>query len=573
MRPGDELRWHFGRFELDEMKACLLRDGNLVTVPPTPFAVLCALVRRPGVLLTKNALLDEVWGHQFVSDSVLKTVISELRTLLGDDARQPRFIETVSRRGYRFIAAVNSAPSGAPGGARLAASDSGQQPPFIGREDELARLQRAWDGACAGRCKVVWVSGEPGIGKTSLIEQFVGSLSNVVCARGQCVEHSDTGEPYLAVLEALAELCRFDAGLPALLRAVAPTWLLQLPWLSSAQERDALRGELPRENLDRMLREMGELIDRYTEGRPLLLVTEDLHWADRSTIQLIDYMARRRGNARLMWLASFRPAEIIALDHPVSAVRRELRLHGLCEEVVLDPFSEAEVGEYVAQRLPSLAGDEAFARALHERTDGVPLFAASLMAEVAARTAGDGERPPHLSDVAVPTNLTAIIDHYIAKLGVEQRTLLSAAAVCGVQFRVGTVSHALGRDGAWVGQACEELAGAQLWLRGPRAHEASHALEQPYAFRHALYRQLLYERTAPLARAQLHQKVRAALEKERAAGVPVTAAELERHACKAAPATLVEVSDDGTGPGPTALNESPLVPLYLPGRGCEDCPV
>ena len=397
-------------------------------------------------------------------------------------------------------------------------------------------------------------------------------MSNAVCARGQCVEHSGTGEPYLAVLEAFAELGRFDTGLPDLLRAVAPTWLLQLPWLSNAQERDALRGELPREGLDRMLREMGEVLDRYTEGRPLLLVTEDLHWADRSTIQLIDYIARRRGNARLMWLASFRPAEVVALDHPLNAVRRELRLHGLCEEVVLDPFSEAEVGEYVAQRLPALAGDEAFVRALHERTDGVPLFAASVMDEVVARAARDAERPPHLSDAAVPANLTAVIDHYIAKLGVDQRALLSAAAVCGVQFRVSTVSHALGRDGAWVGQACEDLAHEQLWLRGPHTHAASHAQDQPYAFRHALYRQVLYERTAPFARAQLHHKVRAALEKERAAGEPVTAAELAMHACKPAPAMGVELSENAARHGRTALSDSSPARPYPLGRGCEDCP-
>ena len=69
------------------------------------------LARQPGALLSKNALLDEVWGHQFVSDSVLKTVISELRTLLDYDARQPWFIETVSRRGYRFIAAPIAVPA------------------------------------------------------------------------------------------------------------------------------------------------------------------------------------------------------------------------------------------------------------------------------------------------------------------------------------------------------------------------------------------------------------------------------------------------------------------------------
>src|SRR6185436_9507140 len=187
---------------------------------------------------------------------------------------------------------------------------------------------------------VVWVAGEPGIGKTTLIEHFVGGLGRIACARGQCVENYGTGEPYLPVLEALAELCRGDRTLPTLLRSVAPTWLLQLPWLSTAEERDALRRELAGVGPDRMLREMGELLDRYTEQRPLLLVTEDLHWSDRATLQLIDHVARRRGRARLMWLSSFRLAEVIALDHPLNPLRHELRLQRLCREVVLDPFSE-----------------------------------------------------------------------------------------------------------------------------------------------------------------------------------------------------------------------------------------
>ena len=96
---SNPVRVRFDRFELDEANARLLRDGTAVALAPTPFAVLCALVRQPGSLLTTNALLDEVWGHQFVTDSVLRTAISELRTALDDDARKPRFIETVSRRG------------------------------------------------------------------------------------------------------------------------------------------------------------------------------------------------------------------------------------------------------------------------------------------------------------------------------------------------------------------------------------------------------------------------------------------------------------------------------------------
>ncbi|MFO1205853.1 MAG: AAA family ATPase [Burkholderiales bacterium] len=532
LAQSNPVQVRFDRFELDEVNACLLRDGRAVALAPTPFAVLCALLRQPGSLLTKHALLDEVWGHRFVSDSVLKTAISELRAALDDDARHARLIETVSRRGYRFIAATVAIPAASSVCSHATPPRSPRAPPFVGRAAALSRLRRAWEDACGGRRAIVWVAGEPGIGKTALIEHFAASLGDVVCAHGQCVEHYGTGEPYLPVLDALAELCRRDSAVAALLRAVAPTWLLQLPWLSTAAERDALRRELADASSDRMLREMGAVLDRYTERRPLLLVTEDLHWSDRATVQLIDYIARRRGSARLMWLASFRLAEVVALDHPLNPLRHELRLHGLCEEIVLDSFSETEVADYVAERSPSLARDEAFVRALHERTDGVPLFVASVMSEAIARAARGGDdagAAAQFANMAVPENLTAIIDHYVAKLANEQRALLSAAAVCGVEFRVSTVADALERDPAWVGQTCEELAREQLWLAARRAEQTRDALELPYSFRHALFRQVLYERTTPLVRAQLHRKVGAALERGRAAGTPVAATELAIH--------------------------------------------
>ncbi|HET7033825.1 MAG TPA: transcriptional regulator, partial [Casimicrobiaceae bacterium] len=266
--------------------------------------------------------------------------------------------------------------------------------------------------------------------------------------------------------------------------------------------------------------------------RPLLLVTEDLHWSDRATIQLIDYIARRRGSARLMWLASFRLAEVVALDHPLNPLRHELRLHDLCEEIVLDPFSESEVADYVAGRSPAIATDEAFVRTLHERTDGLPLFVASVMTDVITRGAQAGDDiagGSQLAKIAVPENLAAIIDHYIAKLTSDQRLVLSAAAVCGIEFRIPAISGALERDAGWVGQTCDELAREQLWLIAPRADGGSNAAELPYSFRHALFRQVLYERTAPSARAQLHRKIGVALERERATRLPATAAELATH--------------------------------------------
>ena len=104
-------RLRFDRFELDEAEARLTCDGEPIALAPRPFAVLCALARTPGSLVTKNALLDLVWGHRFVTESVLKTAISEVRAALDDDPKQPRYIETVSRRGYRFIAATIGASS------------------------------------------------------------------------------------------------------------------------------------------------------------------------------------------------------------------------------------------------------------------------------------------------------------------------------------------------------------------------------------------------------------------------------------------------------------------------------
>jgi DNA-binding winged helix-turn-helix (wHTH) protein/tetratricopeptide (TPR) repeat protein len=523
----------FGEFDLDEANASLLRRGKPVAMPPTPFALLCALVKRPGTLLTKHALLDEVWGHQFVTDSVLKTAISDLRTALDDDARQPRYIETVARRGYRFIAhpvprtGAAPQPGTAPAVAPVRPSDAW----FVGRAEALARLDSLWNRALGGRRAIVWVAGEPGIGKTTLIERFIAGIADAACARGHCVDLYGAGEPYLPVLEALAELCRDDPELPALMRSVAPTWMLQLPWLNSVEEREALRRELTGVGPERMLREMGQLLGRYTERRPLLLVTEDLHWSDRATVQLIDYLARRHGSARFMWLASFRLAEVVARDHPLNPLRHELQLHGLCEEIVLDPFSETEVAAYVAQRTPALAGDETFVRALHGRTDGVPLFVASLITEASTRDAGQVAEVPQRSGgaalMAVPENLAALVDHYIAGLGAEARALLLAAATCGTEFRVGTVALVLDKGAAWVDQSCAELARMQLWLKpAGLANRTEHA---SYAFTHALFRQVLYERSAAAVRLELHRKVGAALERERAAGLPVTAAELAMH--------------------------------------------
>jgi DNA-binding winged helix-turn-helix (wHTH) protein len=500
------LRLRFDAFELDEAGARLTRAGRPVPLAPKPLAVLCALARTPRALVTKNALLDRVWGHRFVSESVLKSTISDLRAALGDDPKRPRYIETVSRRGYRFIAAVDSpALPGAPASPAVRS--------MIGRADAIERLRTAWRRASAGERQMVWIAGEAGVGKTTLIEHFMAEVGDVHCAHGQCIEQHGAGEPYLPLLEAITGLCRRDAAFAELVRAVAPTWLLQLPWLSTPADRENLRRELAGAGQARMLREMAELLERYTENRPLLLITEDLHWSDQATVELLDYLARRRGPARLLWLASFRLTEIIAADHPLRAVRQELQLHALAEEILLDAFSEQEVAQYVAEHAPALAGDEKFVRTLYGRTDGLPLFVADVVSDIAARGLRSGS-------MTVPTGLRGIIERYIRQVTPEERTLLEVASVCGVEFRLATVARVLERDVASVAGSCAELARRQRWLRDAAGG---------YAFRHPLYREVLYQRIAPLARAEVHRGVAASLERERAEVPKVSAAELAFH--------------------------------------------
>jgi DNA-binding winged helix-turn-helix (wHTH) protein/tetratricopeptide (TPR) repeat protein len=527
------LRLQFAAFQVDEMEGRLMQGSQPVALPPKAFAVLCALARQPGKLVTKDELLDAVWGHRHVSESVLKTTISELRAALSDDAKQPRYIETASRRGYRFIGSATrsqAAPSYADeSNSGVIGSSSG----LIGRRDTLDRLHNAWQGAQNGRRQIFWIAGEAGVGKTTLIDAFVREHGDIHCAHGQCVEQVGVGEPYLPVLEALAALCRRDATLPALMRAVAPTWLIQLPWLTSEAERQNLRHELAGATQDRMLRELGELLERYTELTPLVLITEDLHWSDHATVHLMDHIARRRAPARLMWLASFRLAEVISEDHPLKGLRHELRMHRLCEEMVLDSFSEQEVADCIRNRVPETAVTEGFVRVLHQHTDGLPLFVVNVIDDLVSQGTlrpATGSSHTSVTQLTVPESLAGVIEKQIARLPSEVSAMLEAASVCGVEFRPETIGEVLDRDPVWVSERCDELVKQQHWLRSlgiSRLPDGT--LDSRYAFRHAVYRHVFYQRLAARPRAALHARVARSMERLAGKGIPATPAELALH--------------------------------------------
>jgi class 3 adenylate cyclase len=207
-------------------------------------------------------------------------------------------------------------------------------PSFVGREVELSQLYEYWEKALRGERQIAFVAGEPGIGKTTLVDAFLTRLTNeheheheLWIGRGQCIEHYGAGEAYLALLEALGRLGRESGGqrLIELLSQHAPTWLVQMPALLTAPELEALQRKTQGATRERMLRELAEAVERLTAERPLVLWLEDLHWCDVSTLDWLAFVARRREQARLLVIGTYRPVDVLVQGHPLRAVKQELQ--------------------------------------------------------------------------------------------------------------------------------------------------------------------------------------------------------------------------------------------------------
>ena len=206
-------------------------------------------------------------------------------------------------------------------------------------------------------------------------------------ASGQCVEHYGLGEPYLPVLEALGQLCRGPAGarLGSLLRQQAPTWLVQMPWLLTAADRDHLQQELRGTTRERMLREFAEVLETLTAETPLILVLEDLHWSDHATLDLVSLLARRRAPAQFLLLGTFRPVETIVHSHPLRTVAQDLQREGRGVILPLDPLNAEAVTAYLTARFPGHRLPGALARWLCEHTDGNALFLVTMVSALVER--------------------------------------------------------------------------------------------------------------------------------------------------------------------------------------------
>jgi predicted ATPase len=530
---------------LDTASGSLWQGDDLIPLRPKLYALLATLAAHAGEVMTKEALLDAGWPEMAVSEGVLKTCMAQVRQALGETATAPTYIATVHRRGYRFIAPVLPVEASADTPpSQVIAPGVGPAPvtALVSRESELDQLYQCWRLVRQGIRQIVMVTGEAGIGKTSVVDAFVAQLAATETfwvGRGQCIEQYGAGEAYLPLLEVLGELGRRPDGthLLELLHEQAPSWLLQLPALVPFEAYDALQRRGQGATQARMLRELAEAVESLTVDRPLVMVLEDLHWSDVSTLDWLSSVARRRPAARLLVLGTYRPTDAVVHQHPVHAVIQELLVHGQCRELALGYVHEAGIATYLAKRFGECIWLSRLAHVLHQRTRGNPLFLITVVDELVRQgtlmpgaTGWELEGEPTSVAVEVPENLWQVIERQRVQLATEDQMLLEAASVAGVEFAAALVASCVDRETEALEARYDTLArqGQFVQSRGTVAWPDGTVTAQ-YAFRHALYHEFLYARVPASRQVRWHRQFGRRLEAAYGSQTSEIAAALTMH--------------------------------------------
>src|SRR5499426_3832397 len=527
---GQEHHLAFGPFHLDDAQGHLWQGDQVIPLRPQSLALLRYLVAHPGRLVTKTELRQHVWAGTHVTDTVLRVSVHEIRQALGDVAAAPRYLETVGRQGYRLL--LGDAPEGAP--PRTAG-------PLVGRQGDVEAVEQCFQRAAHGTRQLVLLSGEAGIGKTTVVDMVLARLDperGVRLARGQCAEHYGEGEPYLPLFEALGQLCRGPrpADVVDVLRRYAPLWLGQLLGVLSEAEQERLQRQVQGASAARMLRELAEALDVLTAEVALVVVLEDLHWSDRSTVEALAYVAQRRGPARLLVLGTYRPVEMALRGHPLRGLVQELCGRGQAVERPLELLSAEAVTAYVTGRLggPVAAPLAAF---IFERTEGNALFLVNIVEHLVqqgfvVQRAGTWtlQAGREAQVASLPEGVRQLLVRRLEALPTEERRLLEAASVVGKRFTVAAVAAGAQCAVEDVEAVCEGLAAQQHFLDDIGLREWPDGTRGGrYRFQHALYQQVLYEQIGTVRRRQLHRRIGARLEVGYGARATEIAAQLTVH--------------------------------------------
>jgi len=394
----------------------------------------------------------------------------------------------------------------------------------VGREAERAALRAGFEAALSGRGLLLCVAGEPGIGKTTLVEEFLSELiskGNCVVARGRCSERLAGTEAYLPLLEALESLVENESDLATAMKQISPTWYAQVvPLSSDDEETTRLRNEVRAASQERMKRELAAFLQQVLRQRRVVLFFDDLHWADVSTIDVLSFLAGKFDTLGVLILVTYRPSDLLLMKHPFLQIRSDLQARGLCREVTLEFLSEANVAEYLALEFPDHAFTSEFSKLLHAKTEGSPLFMADLLRylrdlTVIANTSGIWKLEKTLPDLEreLPESVRGMIERKIAQLSDQEHKLLVAASVQGYEFDSAVVARVLKVDVDEVEEHLERLDRTHAFVKlvGEREY-SNHTLSLRYRFVHVLYQNALYSSLRPTRKLSLSREIAESIE-------------------------------------------------------------
>ncbi|HET6328567.1 MAG TPA: protein kinase [Planctomycetaceae bacterium] len=399
---------------------------------------------------------------------------------------------------------------------RVGSSAAAAARPTVGRQPERAALRAAFEEAAAGSGLLLCVTGEPGLGKTTLVESVLEELAadggSLSLACGRCSERLAGAEAYLPFLEALESLLQGDGGASAaqVMRLLAPSWYVELaPLAADDAFADRILAEAKEASQERRKRELVAFLYEMLRRRPLVMFLDDIQWADPSSVDLLAYLGSKCPGLPLLLVLTYRPSDLLRGQHPFGLVKLDLQGRGVCREIALPFLSRDDFDGYLALAFAGHDFPEELAALLHARTEGNPLFMVDLLRYLRDRgvIVQDGNRwalvraMPDLRR-ELPESVRSMIQRKMDHLSSVDRQLLMAASVQGPEFGSAVVAQVLGQAPAEVEERLEALERVHVLVRRMREQTLPDGtLTVRYRFVHVLYQNALYAALQPTRKA------------------------------------------------------------------------
>ena len=395
----------------------------------------------------------------------------------------------------------------------------------VGRSEELAVLQAGFESAITGKGRLMCVTGEPGMGKTTLVEKFIHerAADGTACiiARGRSSERLAGTEGYLPLLEALEDLSqKFGPSFAEVLELSAPTWFVEVtPSAASEISDKSVIVDAKARSQERMKREMSIFLEQISEIRPMILVLEDLHWADISTIDVLAHIGSKCGSIPVLVIVTYRPADLLLSENEFERIKLDLQAKGLCREISLGFLSPEHIESYLEHEFSGHGFPEEFAELIHARTEGNPLFVVDLVRNLRDRGVVSKNKDgwtlrQSIPDVRseLPESLLSLIQRKLGQLPDGDSKLLALAAVQGGEFDSAVVAKILAIDTADVEDRLKVLENVYSFVTCIEEKEfPDGSLTTHYRFAHVLYQNALYDSLSASRRAALSLSVAEAL--------------------------------------------------------------